>query len=105
MLQERDLVSRLPEIRCGIKHSARCEQIKRRAQLVKNRDYANGRPPGSAWPGLSNSQLLQSPVGVEKLFSRDFTNEIRSQVIECSFAVGAEIHRNYCFGSFFNGHA
>jgi hypothetical protein len=29
-------------------------------------------------------------VGVEKLFSRDFTNEIRSQVIESSFAAGAE---------------
>jgi hypothetical protein len=41
-------------------------------------------------------------VGVEKLFSRDFTNEIRSQVIESSFAAGAEIHTNYCFGSFFN---
>jgi len=25
-------------------------------------------------------------VAVEKLFSRDFTNEIRSQVIESSFA-------------------
>jgi hypothetical protein len=43
-------------------------------------------------------------VGVEKLFSRDFTNEIRSQVIESSFAAGAEIHTNYCFGSFFNSH-
>jgi hypothetical protein len=40
-------------------------------------------------------------VGVEKLFSRDFTNEIRSQVIESSFAAGAEIHTNYCFGCFF----
>src|ERR1700730_18204270 len=47
----------------------------------------------------------QTPVGVEKLFSRDFANEIRSQVIECSFAAGAEIHTNYCFGSFFNSHA
>jgi hypothetical protein len=36
--------------------------------------------------------LVKSPVGVEKLFSRDFANEIRSQVIESSFAVGAEIH-------------
>jgi len=44
-------------------------------------------------------------VGVEKLFSWDFTNEIRSQVIESSFAAGAEIHTNYCFGSFFNSHA
>jgi hypothetical protein len=33
---------------------------------------------------------VKSPVGVEKLFSRDFTNEIRSQVIESSFAAGAE---------------
>jgi len=49
-------------------------------------------------------QLLKSGVGVEKLFSRDFTNEIRSQVIESSFAAGAEIHTNYCFGSFFNSH-
>jgi len=40
-------------------------------------------------------------VGVEKPFSRDFANEIRSQIIESWFAVGAEIHRNYCFGSFF----
>jgi hypothetical protein len=31
-------------------------------------------------------------MGVEKLFSPDFTNEIRSQVIESSFAVGTEIH-------------
>jgi hypothetical protein len=31
-------------------------------------------------------------VAVEKLFSRDFTIEIRSQVIESSFAVGGEIH-------------
>jgi hypothetical protein len=44
-------------------------------------------------------------VGVEKLFSRDFTNEIRSQVIEFSFAAGAEIHTDYCFGSFFNSHS
>jgi len=44
-------------------------------------------------------------VGVEKRFSRDFANEIRSQIIESWFAVGAEIHRNYCFGSFFNSHA
>jgi hypothetical protein len=43
-------------------------------------------------------------VAVEKLLSRDFTNEIRPQVIESSFAVGAEIHRNYWFGSFFNSH-
>jgi hypothetical protein len=54
---------------------------------------------------VGNSQLVQTPVGVEKLFSRDFTNEIRSQVIESSFAAGAEIHTNYCFGSFFNSHA
>ena len=47
-------------------------------------------------------QLMKTGVAVEKLFSRDFTNEIRSQVIESSFAVGAEIHRNYWFGSFFN---
>jgi len=51
-----------------------------------------------------SGQLLKSGVGVEKLFSRDFANEIRSQVIESSFALGAEIHRNYCFGSFFNSH-
>jgi hypothetical protein len=44
-------------------------------------------------------------VGVEKLFSGSSTTEIRSQVIESSFAVGAEIHRNYSFGSFFNSHA
>jgi len=31
-------------------------------------------------------------VAVEKLFSGNFTNEIRSQVIESSFAVGAEMH-------------
>jgi hypothetical protein len=36
--------------------------------------------------------VTKSGVVVEKLFSRDFTNEIRSQVIESSFAVGAEIH-------------
>jgi hypothetical protein len=30
-------------------------------------------------------------VAVEKLFSWNFTSKIRSQVIECSFAVGAEI--------------
>jgi hypothetical protein len=45
-------------------------------------------------------QLMKTGVAVEKLFSRDFTNEIRSQVIESSFVVGAEIHRNYWFGSF-----
>jgi hypothetical protein len=43
-------------------------------------------------------------VGVEKLFSGNFTNKIRSQVIECSFSADAEIDRNYCFGSFFNSH-
>jgi hypothetical protein len=48
--------------------------------------------------------LLWSGVGVEKLLSRDFTSENRSQVIESSFAVGPEIHRNYSFGSFFNTH-
>jgi len=32
------------------------------------------------------------PVGVEKLFLRDFANEIRPQVIELSSAVDAEIH-------------
>jgi hypothetical protein len=36
--------------------------------------------------------LLLTGVAVEKLFPGNFTNEIRSQVIECSFAVGAEIH-------------
>jgi hypothetical protein len=46
--------------------------------------------------------LVLTAVGVEKLFSRDFHEEIRSQVIESSFAAGAEIHTNYCFGSFFN---
>ena len=46
--------------------------------------------------------MSKSGVAVEKLFSRDFTNEIRSQVIESSFAAGAEIHGNYLFGSFFN---
>jgi hypothetical protein len=40
-------------------------------------------------------------VAVEKLFQGNFTNEIRSQAIECSFAVDAEMHGNYCFGSFF----
>jgi hypothetical protein len=35
--------------------------------------------------------LAKNRVGVEKLFSRDFMNEIRSQVIESSFAVGTEI--------------
>jgi hypothetical protein len=49
--------------------------------------------------------LVQTPVAVEKLFSRDFRNEIRSQVIESLFAAGAEIHRDYWFGSFFNSHA
>jgi hypothetical protein len=44
-------------------------------------------------------------VGVEKLFSGNFTSKIRSQVIECSFSADAEIDRNYCFGSFFNSHA
>jgi hypothetical protein len=34
-------------------------------------------------------------VAVEKLFSRDFTNGIRSEAIESLFTVGAEIHRNY----------
>jgi len=43
-------------------------------------------------------------VGVEKLFSGNFTSKIRSQVIECSFSADAEIDRNYCFGSFFNSH-
>jgi hypothetical protein len=41
-------------------------------------------------------------VAVEKLFSGLFNKEVRSQVIEYSFAAGAEIHRNYCSGSFFN---
>jgi hypothetical protein len=36
--------------------------------------------------------MLKSGVAVEKLFSRDFANEIRSQVIESSFALVAEIH-------------
>jgi len=48
------------------------------------------RPAPRAQPG--NSQLVQTPLAVEKLFSRDFANEIRSQVIESSFALGAEIH-------------
>jgi hypothetical protein len=48
--------------------------------------------------------LAKSGVGVEKLFLGKFNSEIRSQVIESSFAVGAEIHRNYWFGSFFNSH-
>jgi hypothetical protein len=52
-----------------------------------------------------DSQLVQTPVGVEKLFSGNFTSKIRSQVIECSFSAEAEIDRNYCFGSFFNSHA
>ena len=30
------------------------------------------------------------------------TNEVHRQVIECSLAAGAEIHLNYCSGSFFN---
>jgi hypothetical protein len=47
---------------------------------------------------------VKSGVAVEKVFSLGFTSEIRSQVIESSFAVGAEIPRNYCFGSFFNSH-
>jgi hypothetical protein len=34
--------------------------------------------------------LLKPGVAVEKLFSGNFTNEIRSQVIETSFAVGPE---------------
>ncbi len=50
-------------------------------------------------------QLLKNRVAVEKLFSGNFTSKIRSQVIECSFAVGAEIQRTYCFGSFFNSHS
>jgi hypothetical protein len=62
----------------------------------RNRVITNYGPSG---------QLVLTPVGVEKLFSRDFTNEIRSQVIESSFAAGAEIHTNYCFGSFFNSHS
>jgi hypothetical protein len=48
--------------------------------------------------------LLITGVGVEKLFSGNFTSKIRSQVIECSFSADAEIDRNYCFGSFFNSH-
>jgi hypothetical protein len=44
-------------------------------------------------------------VAVEKLFSGNFNDETRSQVIEFSFALDAEIHENYCFGSFFNTHA
>ena len=55
--------------------------------------------------GIVREALSETPVGVEKLFSRDFTNEIRSQAIESSFAAGAEIHTNYCFGSFFNSHS
>jgi hypothetical protein len=35
---------------------------------------------------------LKTGVGVEKLFSGNFTNEIRLQFIESLFAVGAEIH-------------
>ncbi len=38
-------------------------------------------------------------------FSQDFTSEIRSQVIESSFALGSEVHRNHSFGSFFNSHS
>jgi len=49
-------------------------------------------------------KLVRMPVGVEKLFSGNFTSKIRSQVIECSFSADAEIDRNYCFGSFFNSH-
>jgi hypothetical protein len=48
--------------------------------------------------------LVKWGVAVEKLFSGLFNNEVRSQVIEYSFAAGAEIHRNYCSGSFFNTH-
>jgi hypothetical protein len=48
--------------------------------------------------------LAKTGVGVEKLFSGNFTSKIRSQVIECSFSADAEIDRNYCFGSFFNSH-
>jgi len=44
-------------------------------------------------------------VGVEKLFSANFNNEIRSQVIESSFAVDARIRWNYSFVSFFNSHS
>jgi hypothetical protein len=34
---------------------------------------------------------VQSPVAVEKLFSGNFDNENRPQVIESSFTAGAEI--------------
>jgi hypothetical protein len=36
--------------------------------------------------------MAKSGVAVEKLFSGDFDNEIRSQVTECWFAIDAEIH-------------
>jgi hypothetical protein len=35
---------------------------------------------------------MQTGLAVEKLFSENFSSKICSQVIECSFAVGAEIH-------------
>src|ERR1700687_2468235 len=38
------------------------------------------------------SQLSQTGVAVEKLFLGNCSSEIRSQVIECSSAVDAEIH-------------
>jgi len=44
-------------------------------------------------------------VGVEELFSKHFGQKFVLQVIESSLSDDAEIHQNYCFGSFFNSHA
>src|ERR1700681_635482 len=60
-------------VSCWIKGLENVGNSSRWGQLTKNPDYTN-------YP--SRSQLVQTPVAVEKLFSRDFTNEIRSQVIE-----------------------
>jgi len=43
-------------------------------------------------------------AGVLTLFSGSFNNKVRSLVIECSFAVDAEIHQITAFGSLFNTH-
>jgi len=43
-------------------------------------------------------------VAVEKLFSGYFGEKFALQVIEYSLIEDAEIHQNYCVGSFFNSH-
>jgi signal transduction histidine kinase len=52
-----------------------------------------------------NVDCCNIPWVLKNSFKGISPTKSRSQAIECSFAVDAEMHGSYCFGSFFNSHS